>query len=249
MPSIRLTPAVKAILIICFGAFVVQQTGDNWFGTHFVEWFGLVPTGFLSGRHFWQLITYAFLHADVMHLFFNLMMFAFIGWELESVWGTPRFLRFFFFCSISAGLFYLFLWVFIVRGDLPDAPMIGASGAIYGLLAAYGLIFGDRVLLFMMLFPMKAKHFVWVLGLIEFMTTVFSGRGGLASAAHLGGMIAGLGYLWVRASYVVLKQRKGESSATRRVKKRKVAKHLKLVVNREKGRDDDDVDGKPRTWH
>ena len=98
-------------------------------------------------------------------------MLAFIGWELESVWGTPRFLRFYFFCSVSAGMLYLFLASSSCTGSGLDTPMIGASGAIYGLLVAYGLIFGERVMLFMMLFPMKAKHFVWVLGLIEFMTT------------------------------------------------------------------------------
>src|SRR5262249_44968176 len=104
---------------------------------------------------------------------------------------------------------------------------------------------------FMMLFPMKAKHFIWILAGIEFMSTVFSGRGGLASAAHVGGMAAGFLYLWVWATLSVLKKRRAAQQAGRavkRAKKRSAAQHLKLVINNDKSDDDDDVDS-PRTWH
>jgi membrane associated rhomboid family serine protease len=120
-----------------------------------------------------------------MQLFFNLMMVAFIGSELELAWGRRRFL---FYYSLR-GFFRVF--VFSHARNLARAESllsyIGASGAIYGLLVAYGLIFGERVLLFMMLFPLKAKYFVWILALIELMSTVFSTGGSLASIAHIGG--------------------------------------------------------------
>lgn len=254
MMPIRLTPAVKALMIACFAAFVVQQTGDQFFGTHFLEWFALVPSSVINQFRIWQLFTYAFLHGDVMHLFLNLLMLAFIGSELEAIWGRARFLRFYFFCSIIAGLTYLLLQLFVYQANI---PMVGASGAIYGLLMAYGLLFGERVLLFMMLFPLKAKHFVWILAAVEFMSSIFSGRNALASVAHLGGMAAGFGLLWGRAAWTVFRRQSRESQEVRRKqKRRKSSKHLRLVSNDpsspksgSREEDDQDSDGSPKTWH
>jgi membrane associated rhomboid family serine protease len=246
---IRLTPAVKGLLIACIAAFFIQQTADQFLGQHLLEIFGLIPSGFINGHRVWQLVTYSFLHADVMHLFLNLLMLAFIGCELEAVWGAARFLRFYFICATAGGLAYLLLNLFVWRGDV---PMIGASGAIYGLLMAYGLLFGERVLLFMMIFPMKARHFIWVLAAIEFTSGVFSGRSALSSIAHLGGMVAGFGLLWGRAAWNVYRRRSLETRDTqRRVKRRKTSKHLKLVINRDRAslRDEEDSDESPKTWH
>jgi membrane associated rhomboid family serine protease len=239
---IRLTPAVKALVIACFAAFVVQQTADRWMGTNILSWLALVPSGFVLHFRFWQLVTYAFLHADPMHLFLNMMMLVFIGGELEATWGTARFLRFYFVCVASGGLTYLALQLLINGSEGLYTPMVGASGGIYGLLIAYGLIFGERVLLFMMLFPMKAKHFIWVLALIELMTSVFSSGSSIAGAAHLGGMAAGFAFLWGRAALIVAKRRRAEAPPKR---KKRSGKHLKLVIDN----DDDDRDDEPKTWH
>lgn len=253
MMPFRLTPAVKVIAIVCVVAFIIQQTSDQFLGGNVTGFLGLVPSGFMTQHRFWQIFTYAFLHGDPMHLFLNLLMLVFIGAEIEGAWGTARFLRFYFFCSVSAGVLYLLLQVFVWGGL--SIPMVGASGAIYGLLMAYGLIFGERVLLFMMLFPMKAKHFVWILAGVEFMTTVYSARGGLASAAHLGGMAAGFAYLWGRAFWIVARRRKQEGrdifgrKPKDRSKKRKSASHLKLVVGSKKDDDSDDDINKNPTWH
>ncbi|MBC7692805.1 MAG: rhomboid family intramembrane serine protease [Methylotenera sp.] len=255
MPSIRLTPTIKALVIAIFATFVIQQTADQFFGANLLGWLALIPSAVVIDHRIWQLFTYAFLHGDVMHLFLNLMMLVFIGTELETAWGRARFLRYYFFCSLSAGALYLILQLFVWKGNGLNTPMVGASGAIYGLLMAYGLIFGERVMLFMMLFPMKAKHFVWILAGIEFMTTVFSARGGLASAAHLGGMIAGFGYLWVRASISVAKKRsktgKVDLFGFKSKKKSKAKSHLKLVIDneREDARVDDGAGHDPKTWH
>lgn len=251
MNAIRLTPAVKSLMIACFVAFVLQQTGDRFFGTHFFELFALTPKLAVEHFYFWQLITFSFLHADVMHLFFNLLMLAFIGSELESTWGRARFLRFYFLCTAFAGLTYLVLQLAI---DKTAIPMVGASGGIYGLLMAYGLIYGERVLLFMMLFPMKAKHFIWVLAGIEFMSSIFSNQNPWGSVAHLGGMAGGFGLLWGRAAWTVYHRRLNETREIKQKdKRRKGAKHLKLVVNRKdssqaKG-SEQDSDDSPKTWH
>ena len=271
---IRLTRAVKILLIANFVAFIIQQTADQFMGGNLIGWLGLVPYAFVFEHRFWQIFTYAFLHGDVMHLFLNLLMLAFIGGELESFWGTARFVRYYFLCSLSAGVFYLLLQTLMLKGDGLHTPMVGASGAIYGLLMAYGLIFGERVLLFMMLFPMKAKYFVWVLAGLEFFTTVFSPRGGLASAAHLGGMVAGFGFLWTKATLSVMKKNRQDPGSRwnqQRLKKRRASGHLKLVIGNKGGtaaddqasgsakttlssqgsqlKSDDDADHDPKTWH
>jgi membrane associated rhomboid family serine protease len=251
---VRLTKAVKVILIACVATFVIQQTVDQFLGGNLLGWLGLIPAGFVFDLKLWQLFTYSFLHADVMHLVLNMLMLVFIGSELELAWGSARFVRYYFLCSMSGGILYLLLQTLVWKGTGLQVPMVGSSGGIYGLLMAYGLLFGERVLLFMLLFPMKAKHFVWILAGVEFFSTVFSGRGGLSSAAHLGGMFAGFAYLWIRASLQIARRNRKQGKPTRRQKKRE-SKHLKLVINNAKSlrggaSDDDDVnDGGPKTWH
>jgi membrane associated rhomboid family serine protease len=257
--NFRLTRAVKWLMIACFGMFLVQQTADQFFGGNVIGWLALVPSAFVIDHRFWQIFTYAFLHGDVMHLFLNLLMLAFIGSELESLWGIRRFLKYYFFCSVSAGALYLILQLLIWRGEGLHVPMVGASGAIYGLLMAYGLIFGERVLLFMLMFPMKAKHFVWILAGLEFLTTVYSSRGmgALASAAHLGGMIAGFGYLWVRATMQLAKKRRQSGPEGRgqgpAVKTKRRRSHLKLIIDNERDlnrlMEEEDTGEGPKTWH
>lgn len=247
-----MTRAVKAFLITIFIAFVVQQTADKFFGGNLQGWFALIPHSFLMEFKLWQLFTYPFLHGSVMHLFLNMLMLAFIGGEVEAVWGTARFVRFYFLCSSVAGIVYLLLQVFVFGGPGLYTPMVGASGAIYGLLMAYGLLFGERVLLFMLLFPMKAKHFVWILAGVEFMTTVFSGTGGLSSAAHLGGMVTGFLYLWGGAAWRLAQKRRQAGldwrtgDPLRRKRKRRKSSHLRLIVNEE---DFEDEEQDPKTWH
>ncbi|MBS1961099.1 MAG: rhomboid family intramembrane serine protease [Bdellovibrionales bacterium] len=247
--QLRLSPTVKILLIVSFVVFLVQQSIDQFMGGHLLQFFGLVPRGFMLEGRVWQIVTYAFIHADPLHLILNMMMLAFVASDLEFHWGRKRFLQFYFFCAVAAGLLYLMLQLWIDRGGM-DTPMVGASGAIYGCLMAYGLLFGERVLLFMMLFPMKAKHFIWVLAGVEFLSTVFSGRGGLSSAAHIGGMLAGLGYLWVQSRILAARRnsegRGGGGKKPRRFGTPSKKKHLKLVID---NKDEDDRDPEDRTWH
>jgi membrane associated rhomboid family serine protease len=248
---IRLTKTVKVLAIICFIVFLIQQTGDQFFGTHLTSVFGLVPAYWLRDYRIWQLFTYSFLHADVMQLFFNLMMMTFIGSDLEDLWGPRRFLRFYLFCATATGLVYL-LFQMMFHGPGNHAPLIGPSGAIYGLLMAYGLLFGERVLLFMMLFPLKAKYFIWVLALIQLMTTVYSPGGGWSSLAHLSGMASGLIYLWIQASWLASRKNPSGGGFFAPAKRRKRSKHLKLIVNNNRdfdSQDDDDPGPQPKVWH
>ena len=253
--SLRLTPAVKFLLAACLAMFLVHHTVDQFFGGNLIGLLGLSPAGFVFEHKFWQLFTYSFLHGDVMHFFLNMLMLAFLGGEIEALWGTARFVRFYLLCSTAGGLTYLLLQL-VTGAAISHVPMVGASGALYGLLMAYGLLFGERVLLFMMVFPMKAKFFVWILAGLELMTTVFSPHGGVASAAHLGGMVAGFLALWGQARWRIWQRSRGDGGGWGRKpsvfsKRSPKAQHLKLVINNEKkvelrARDEDE---KPPTFH
>ena len=117
------------------------------------------------------------------------------GGELERHWGGRRYLAYYLVCGVGAGL--LVTAQALLRGD-PRAlltPTVGASGAIYGLILAYGVIFADRIVLFMMLFPMKARTMTWILFAIAFLSNLSQSPDGLSHIAHLGGMVVGWVYL------------------------------------------------------
>ena len=235
---IKITETVKKLLITYVVVFVVQQTVDQFFGGNLRGWFALIPLQVLQGK-IWQVFTYSFLHADVMHLLLNCLVLAFLAPEIEILWGRRKFLMYYFFCATMAGVFYLVVQLLLWNAMRLGMPMIGASGGIYGLLLAYGILFPERELYFMMMFPMKAKQFVWVLAGIEFLQALFSGQGGLGAIAHLSGMGAGFLYLWFQAKgFQFRKPRLGEG-------KKKNPGHLRLI----KGDRDQEEKRDPKTWH
>lgn len=250
MPGIRTTPTVRALLIVTIAAFVIQMVADTFFGLGIVEYFALTPALVLQKFWLWQFATYMFMHADLFHILFNMLVVWMIGSELEAQWGGKFFLKYYLTCGLSGGVFY-FLIQLLFKGSMM-MPIVGSSGAVYGLLVAYGIIYSERQLLFMMLFPMKAKYFVLVLAAIEFVSTVFYGRGGtsIANAAHLGGMIVGFAYLFLNA-YFRVRAKRGSDGKKRKFKR----SHLRLVVNNEvlkefedNDEDEGNDDGRP-TFH
>jgi membrane associated rhomboid family serine protease len=147
-------------------------------------WLALFPIG--SGAFYpWQLISYAFLHGDVMHLFFNALGLWMFGSELERVWGTKRYVQLLLVSVLAAAA----LQLLVTAGLDSPRPTVGASGALFGLLLSFGMLFPDRII--MPLFPpipMKAKVFVAVFGALELVLGL-TGGGGVAHFAHLGGML------------------------------------------------------------
>lgn len=240
--QIRLSETLKRLLLVYGAVFVFQQTIDQFMGGNIKGWFALVPNAVLHG-HVWQILTYSFLHADPMHLLLNLLVLAFVGTDVESVWGRRKLLLYYFYCTTMAGLFYLMVQFLVSNPLYLSLPMVGASGGIYGLLLAYGILFPERELLLMMLFPLRAKQFIWVLAGIEFLQAVYSGQGGLGAIAHLSGMGAGFLYLYLQAKGFQITR--GSSQG----KKRKSG-HLKLVKGEDRrGPDEDDRNSGPKTWH
>jgi membrane associated rhomboid family serine protease len=186
---------VKAIVIanvVMYVATLVSPAG-------IVDTLGLTPADVLTGGQLWQLVSYLFVHSpgSIGHVLFNMLAVWMFGTELERRWGTPFFARFYAVCGIGAGVCTVFvaLLPFDSSARLYYTATIGASGAVYGLLMAWALIFPRREILFMFLFPLKARVFVLIVGAIAFLSAVSGGGGPVASVAHLGGLVAGWIYL------------------------------------------------------
>lgn len=207
-----LPPVVKNLLIInalFFLADVVLGFKgidlSNWLGLHYFQ---------ASGFAFWQPVTYMFMHGNFGHLFFNMFALWMFGAAVENYWGVKKFLIYYFVAGVGAALVYE-LWQYIdfnyimhvqdysgVQISLKETitvdqfmnrfTMVGASGAVYGLLLAFGMLFPNSLIYIYFLIPVKAKWFVLIYGGIEVLYCIFASSDGIAHIAHLGGMLFGL---------------------------------------------------------
>ena len=180
-----LTPVIKNLMIIMGAVFLVQMLVRGWIELYF----GLVPILVWKKYFLWQLVTYMFLHGGFFHILFNLLAFWMFGGELENYWGSKKFLFYFLFCGIGAGI------CTVVVTPYQFIPVIGASGAIYGILLAFGWLFPNRLIYVYFLFPIPAKYFVIIFGLIEFFSSIGGAGGGVSHLTHLGGLLFGLLYM------------------------------------------------------
>ena len=141
----------------------------------------------------WQLFSYAFLHGSFNHLFFNMFALWMFGFSVERMWGPKRFAEYYFICVLGAGLIQLL--VQYLSGDV--YPTIGASGAVFGLLLAYGVMWpNNKLILIFFPVPIKAKWFVLIYGVAELIFGVTGAMPQVAHYAHLGGLFFGAGLLW-----------------------------------------------------
>lgn len=188
------TPTVKTLMIINAVVFIIQQIAGI-LSPHFVEsFFGVSYAGVVQSFYLWQPFTYMFLHAGFMHIFFNLFTLWIFGGELENLWGGKKFLRYYLYSGFGAGIFILLMNFYTFNSYGFSAPTIGASGALYALLLAYGLTWPNREVMLYFLFPIKIKYLLIGLGLMEFFGTLSSaaGQGGnISHIGHLGGIISG----------------------------------------------------------
>jgi membrane associated rhomboid family serine protease len=171
--------AVAKLLLANVVVFIVQMVFPPFTGL-----FALVPRLVVEGMQVWRLATYMFLHGSPTHLLFNMLILWLFGSALESTWGRRHFLRYYLFCGVGAGLVSLLFY---------SNPVVGASGAIYGLYLAYAMIFPNNLIYLWFVLPIKAKHLVIGLALLQ-LAYGLSGPSGVAYFAHLGGMAAGLLY-------------------------------------------------------
>lgn len=174
---------VNQIILVNAIVFILELALNN---PRFIEFFGLVPRLVVTKGYVWQLVTYMFLHGGFWHIALNMFIIYMFGSALEQVWGSDRFLRYYFVCGLGAAAFS-FIFSF-------NTTVIGASGAGYGILLAYAILFPDAQIYVWGLFPVRARTLVFVLIIIEFASGIMGGDG-IAHFAHLGGMAAGFLYM------------------------------------------------------
>ncbi len=191
-----LTPGVKWLMAATGGVYLLQLI----VGPQMIYWFGLSSQMIFHRFAVWQLVTYMFLHGGFFHIFFNLFVLWIFGCEVERDWGTRAFLRYYFITGIGAGFF----GILFSMGT--HAIIIGASGAIYGVMLAFAMMYPDRIITLLIFFVLpvsiKAKHLVIMLALISIFSGVanlFGTGDGVAHFAHLGGMA--VGYLYLKSDW------------------------------------------------
>ena len=240
-----LTPVVKRLVIVmCAVWLVVQIFIDKIFHFNVSTWFILHPDQVIEKFWLWQVVTYMFFHAlSPFHLFFNLMMLWFMGSELEKHWGAKFFTLFFFVTGIGAAILYCLsvaIYAALTGAQGPLViPVMGASGALFGLFVAYGIIFAERVVYILGVIPIKAKYLSMIIAGLELASLLSTGFAGgeVAHLAHLGGALVGYLFLLFHARW---KQKQTKA----RLKKK--TSNLRLVVDNEKVKSGEDG---PKYWN
>jgi rhomboid family protein len=183
-----ISPVVKTIIIICCAVFVLGVFDSIAGGpSSFIRNFGLTPFTVTHHFYLWQLVTYIFLHANLLHILFNMLGLWMFGTELERLWGRHAFTKFFFLCGIGGALFKVLLSPNSLQAT------IGASGAILGLIVAYGILFPDRTII-LYIFPIPVKWFVIGVATITVLSSISDG-GSTDYRVHLGGMLCAFLYM------------------------------------------------------
>lgn len=196
----QIPTVTRNIIIINVILYIATIINKNFM----VETFGLFYPASAWFR-WWQPLTHMFMHGGFWHLFFNMYTLMIFGSVLENAWGSKKFLLFYMVTGLGAALchdlvLYLQFQHFTAAGNAAAAanvlriPTVGASGAIYGVLLGFGMLFpnAELRLLFLPFFPLKAKWFVVIFGVIELLTGISGTADGVAHFAHLGGMLFGL---------------------------------------------------------
>ncbi len=200
----RITPVVRSLLIINFAVFFagalflprnIPVPGSPYPINFFEKWFSVFPDSFASVLQVWRLITYQFLHGGIMHILFNMLGLYFLGPTLERHWGSKKFLIFYLSCGVAGGLFYTLL---VALKFLESGLMVGASGAILGMLAACAILFPQFVV-FIIVFPVPIRVAAVGLTIMYFYFVITRGANAGGHAAHLAGMAAGAIYVFSRS--------------------------------------------------
>ena len=178
---------IANIVFFAFRLFVQVAT---------IKWLSLIPVRVIFRFEIWRFVTYLFIHGDFWHLFFNMLGLFFFGPALERTLGYRRFWIFYFLCGCGSGAVAVLFYFLLGEGS---AIIIGASGAIFGILAGYGLLFPNSTIYLNFILPIKAKYMVLIYGALELFATIQyagGGRSGIASIAHISGMI--IAYFYIR---------------------------------------------------
>ncbi|MGO9010180.1 MAG: rhomboid family intramembrane serine protease [Bryobacteraceae bacterium] len=184
-------PGVKWLLIVNIVIFVLIYLCPFPLQRQIMLVMALSAEAAVRDLFVWQLVTYMFLHAGITHVLFNMLTLWMFGLQLERDWGTRRFLKYYFYCGIAAGICVLVINILL---GYWGTITLGASGAIFGVLVAFGVMYPNQTVLMYFLFPIKAKYLVMIFVGIELLLT-FGPNTGVSTIAHLGGAAFGFVYL------------------------------------------------------
>jgi membrane associated rhomboid family serine protease len=186
-------PGVKWLLLSNVGIFILTFFAERAQLASPIRLLELIPVAVVKYFFIWQLATYLFLHGGFGHIIWNMLALWMFGADLERTWGTKRFLQFYFFCGVGAGVCVVLANYIVPWGD-PLSRTIGSSGAIYGILMAYAILYPNRTIYWGLLIPIQVKYFVLIIGAIAFLSS-FGVNTGVSQFAHLGGLLFGFLYL------------------------------------------------------
>ena len=193
-----ISPAVKILVIINTIVFFMVEISGMQFELFYSN-FGLVPAKLWTSFMIWQPFTYLFLHGGFIHLLFNMFILWMFGRDLENNWGFIPFLKYYFACGIGAGIITsIFGWGSFI-------PVIGASGAVYGLLLAYGITYPNRLVYLYGIFPIKVKFMVIGMGIAAFFASMTSIDSTISHVTHIAGMLVGLIFLQYKINFKYFK--------------------------------------------
>jgi len=214
------TDAIKILILVNIVVFFFRYIAQS--QIDLAQIFGL------SSENIWPMIwqpgTYMFVHGDFFHIFMNMFVLWMFGSEMESIWGRSEFLKYYFTTGIGSGL----IWLLFNMGN-PYAVLIGASGAIYGVLLAYGLMFPNRKVLIYFLFPVKVKYFVIFLGGMAFISSMGTSGSNISHLTHLSGMV--IGFIYLKSSWTWLRLKLFFNSKVAEIKYNKTEKTEKRRMN------------------
>lgn len=240
-----LTPAIKGIIIACVIVFLIQamlgvqpqslncsgagsQVEQSLRLEPLNHYFGLSSACFLKKLWFWQPVTYLFLHGGLFHILMNMLVLWMFGAELERRWGSRAFLQFYLVCGVGAGLSIVALDPLVSllpaaarQGWLSSIPTVGASGAVYGIMAAQAILFPNKMLLLFLFFPMRMRAAVLLLAAIMLFSQLTTPGSGISHVAHLGGML--FAWIYLHRLWNIRKMWKDWRRRVRRKKYRVVA--------------------------
>ena len=216
---------VKLLIIINIAVFILMELSGQ--KNIFFQMFGLVPRAVLQEYKLWQTFTYLFLHGGFIHILFNMFILWMFGKDLEVDWSKNEFLIFYFICGIGSGI------ITVLFASINSfVPVVGASGAIYGVLVAYGLTYPNRMVYLYGVFPLKVKYMVLGLGVIAFFASLSASQSAVSHITHLSGMIIGIIYIlfnfrWknIRLLYIKMRLKSIQS-------KQNEATHIKMQVDK-----------------
>jgi membrane associated rhomboid family serine protease len=219
----RMTPVVKWLLIVNVSVFVLSLIPSV--EGFLRQWFAVDPRSWTTTLQPWRLITYQFLHGNLWHIFFNMFALFMLGPALERSWGSRRFLSFYLICGTAGGILYP---VLAHVGFLRAGPMVGASGAILGLVAACAILFPHFVLV-LFIFPVPIRVVAVILAVMSLLTVITRGANAGGEAAHFAGMAVGAAYVVLYARWDRLFTRVRAGSWEKRLEE---SRRLQIEVDR-----------------